>query len=123
MSVHKIQAALVKQWGEALKQFGKISPQFRALPEGGFEVFKPSNATPLAGATRFDIEPVALNLKERPTDTSAHLFVALKGFIYIDTEKYAADRKLVTRSFGTRAAYFRQTCSRSSRKSSVPREL
>jgi hypothetical protein len=98
---------LASQWDRVVSELQVLNTRVELFPNDGYGVFKPSDELPLPGSVRVDLNPVAIKVPERATDMVCNIYIAISGYLYLDSEAFNTGQ-LRTTGFGTRVAYFRK---------------
>ncbi len=98
---------LVDHWTAALTVLQQLRPAASVRPANGWELFRFGTGND-ASIVEFDFGPAVFNVPERAASIGVDLFVAVDGRLAFRRDRFVAERRLVTHSFGTRAAYFRK---------------
>lgn len=103
----KIVALLVRQWDLISGVLAKLNQVATVRPSDGYRVFS-ARQDKESELVNIDFGPVVFNLPEKATHAIPNLFVVLDGKLGIRRDVFDAEKQLVTDTFATRAAYFRQ---------------
>src|SRR5688500_232563 len=94
---------IVEHWTQASNALQRMRPNAKLKPDDAWQTFEPTGAS-----GEFTVRPFVLNLPERANHRDCRLFVVVEGRLALSDDIPLEDA-LITRSFATKVAYFRQT--------------
>ena len=99
---------LVEHWNSVRLETQRMHQGVQIRPDDIHTRLRPiDGADP--DAAYFRLQPVIFNLPERATHADTDLYVVVEGSVSYRRTEFRQDRRLLTDSFATRAAYFRRT--------------
>jgi hypothetical protein len=99
---------LVEQWNQVRSEVRRMHQGVQVRPDDINTLLRPIDG-PDADVAYFRLQPVVFNLPERATYSDVDLYVVVEGLISYRRPEFAQDKRLLTNSFATHAAYFRRT--------------
>jgi hypothetical protein len=98
---------LVEQWNQVRAEIRRMHPGTQVRPDD-INVFRPIDGLD-QNVAYFELQPVVFNLPERATHAESDLFIVVEGLLSYRRAEFKEDKRLLTHSFASHAAYFRRT--------------
>ena len=99
---------LVEQWNAVRSEIRRMHQGVQIRPDDINSLLRPIDGTD-PNVAYFQLHPVVFNLPERATYADTDLFVVIEGLLSYRRPEFREDKRLLTDSFATHAAYFRRT--------------